>query len=66
MSTQLYMICEECKEKSDSILSHSCLWKECRPIEINFSLFISKHFDKGCSYKSFRIIQEGDEGEEDY
>jgi hypothetical protein len=66
MSTALYMVCEECKERSDIILSHSCFWKKCRPYEENFAVFISKHFDQGCNYSNFRMTQEGDVDEENY
>ena len=66
MSTNIYMVCEECKERSDTILSYSSFWHKSRTYEENFALFISKHFDKGCNYRSFTMIQEGDEEEDNY
>lgn len=66
MSTSLFMICEDCEEKSNSILTHSCFWKECCTYQDNFASFISKHFDKGCNFRKFKIIQEGDEDEKNY
>lgn len=66
MSTAIYMVCEECKQSSYPILTHSCLWKKSSCYQENFSSFIVRHFDKGCNYKNFRMIQEGDEDEKNY